>query len=1178
MASSSGASQIKCAVLVACITGCILLYFRVKKKRQIIKKDIVVKSVEGNPMSNNSPQIYHDVFVSFRGEDIRHGFLSHLTKAFIQKQIQAFVDDKLKRGDDISSSLFEAIEGSSISLIIFSENYASSHWCLEELVKILECKEKHGQIVIPVFYKVDPSDVRHQRNSYESALTEHEKKYNLHRVQIWRQALNKSANLSGINSLNFQNDADLLEEVINHVSTRLMPKHPINTKGLIGMEKPSAHLESLLCRESKEARVIGIWGMGGIGKTTVAEEIFNKKCFEYERSCFLEKVNNELQKDGIRSLKEKLLSTLLAENVKIDTPNRLPSDIKRRIGRTKVLIVLDDVNDIDLVESIFGTLDWLHAGSIIMITTRDKQVLISNKAHDIYHVEELSFSEALQLFNLNAFDQSHLEKGYYDLSQRLVNYAKGVPLVLKVLGRLLRGRSRKEWESQLDKLTKGSVKEVHDLMRLSYDNLDRREQQILLDVACFFNGMKMKMRTLLPLLKDHENDNSGVVGLERLKDRALVTISKDNIVSMHDIIQEMGREIVRQESKDPGQRSRLWDHNDIYEVFKYNKGTEAIRSIWGNFSEIRNLDLSPDVFVKMSKLQFLCIYEEGGTKCRDLFSQCRGLLLSLKYLIWTGCSSWPQCFSPESLVILVLYEGKMQRLWHGVQNLVNLKAVFVERCSFLEELPDFSKAINLEFLSLCDCVKLKSVHPSIYSLDMLLILNLEGCKSLTEFTSDTRLSSLLSLNLTSCTSLRKLSLTSENITHLYLEGIPANVLPSSFACQSKLGKLVLRGTEYERLPACITNLTRLLYLDLTSCAKLQSIPVLPPSLEVLFAGGCRSLKTIFFPSTAAEQFKENKKFVFFDNCWNLDERSLWGIELNAQINLMKLTYQHPFAPVYDDQVDKYENGFVRAIYEYPGCIVPKWMEYKTTKGDMIIDLGRAPLLGFIFCFILAAEEDPTEVRGEVKFEITIIDGEGEKGCVMISWISTDNVFLIYDKKCSDNIISATNNQTRFKIKVAILEVRSIAGRVMNWKIKEFGVSPINTLIYDSFRHLARNCECDAAEASAVVHEQARENPGEPAATEGRMGYGSTNRGIEHATRGKESEEGIDGWTTVKGKKPGPGKIVEEKKGIVINEGHAGPFSAITSEPPPHTPLGNSSAPELEDGEVAVDDPPDAQQQ
>jgi dihydroxyacetone kinase-like predicted kinase len=109
-------------------------------------------------------------------------------------------------------------------------------------------------------------------------------------------------------------------------------------------------------------------------------------------------------------------------------------------------------------------------------------------------------------------------------------------------------------------------------MRLSYDDLDRLEQKYFLDIACFFNGLSLKVDCMKLLLKDRESDNSMVAGLERLKDKALITISKDNVISMHDIIQEMGREVVRQESsEDPSKRSRLWDPDEICDVFKIVK-------------------------------------------------------------------------------------------------------------------------------------------------------------------------------------------------------------------------------------------------------------------------------------------------------------------------------------------------------------------------------------------------------------------------------------------------------------------------------------------------------------------------------------------------------------------------------------------------------------------------------
>ena len=115
---------------------------------------------------NMIPHTKYDVFLSFRGKDIRHNFISHLNAALCRKKIVTFIDDKLNRGNEISPSLSSAIEGSKISIVIFSEGYASSRWCLNELVKILESKNKYGQIVVPVFYLVDPSDVRNQTGTF----------------------------------------------------------------------------------------------------------------------------------------------------------------------------------------------------------------------------------------------------------------------------------------------------------------------------------------------------------------------------------------------------------------------------------------------------------------------------------------------------------------------------------------------------------------------------------------------------------------------------------------------------------------------------------------------------------------------------------------------------------------------------------------------------------------------------------------------------------------------------------------------------------------------------------------------------------------------------------------------------------------------------------------------------
>jgi hypothetical protein len=143
-------------------------------------------------------QISHDVFLSFRGEDTRYTFTSHLYAALTRLQIKTYIDNELERGDEISPSLLKAINDAKLSVIIFSENYASSRWCLEEeLVKILECKKNDGQILVPIFYHVNPTNVRNQTGSYAIALAEHEKRRDMNKVQTWRLALAEAANFSG---------------------------------------------------------------------------------------------------------------------------------------------------------------------------------------------------------------------------------------------------------------------------------------------------------------------------------------------------------------------------------------------------------------------------------------------------------------------------------------------------------------------------------------------------------------------------------------------------------------------------------------------------------------------------------------------------------------------------------------------------------------------------------------------------------------------------------------------------------------------------------------------------------------------------------------------------------------------------------------------------------------------
>ncbi|CAJ1950914.1 unnamed protein product [Sphenostylis stenocarpa] len=155
----------------------------------------------------------HDVFLSFRGEDTRSNFTSHLYTALLQKSITTFIDYKLIRGDYAWPTLSRAIDESVVSIVVFSENYASSTWCLKELVHILECRRKRGLVVIPVFYKVDPTHIRKLRGSYEKAFAKHERDPTLsnrksHRQDVsrWKAALKEASNISGWDSRSYRKD------------------------------------------------------------------------------------------------------------------------------------------------------------------------------------------------------------------------------------------------------------------------------------------------------------------------------------------------------------------------------------------------------------------------------------------------------------------------------------------------------------------------------------------------------------------------------------------------------------------------------------------------------------------------------------------------------------------------------------------------------------------------------------------------------------------------------------------------------------------------------------------------------------------------------------------------------------------------------------------------------------
>ncbi|XP_034677332.1 disease resistance protein RPV1-like isoform X3 [Vitis riparia] len=763
--------------------------------------------------SSSSSQGSYDVFLSFRGEDTRNNFTAHLCQELRTKGINTFRDDdKLERGWVISPALVTAIENSMFSIIVLSENYASSKWCLEELAKILECMKTRGQRVLPIFYNVDPSDVRNHRGKFGAALAEHEKNLteNMERVQIWKDALTQVANLSGWESRN-KNEPLLIKEIVKHVLNKLLNICIGDTEKLVGIDARIREIKMRLCLESDDVRMMGIWGMGGIGKTTLARALYNKISRQFEAHSFLEDVGKILANEGLIKLQQIFLSSLLEEK---DLNMKELTSIKARLHSKKVLVVLDNVNDPTIFECLIGNQDWFGRGSRIIITARDKCLLISHGV-DYYEVPKFNSNEAYEFIKRHSLKHELLRGDFMELSTSMIGYAQGLPLALKILRPMLFSMSKEESRNQLDKLKSTLNKKIEEVLRISYDGLDDKEKNIFLDIACFFKGEDKDY--VIEIL-----DGCGffpLCGIRSLIDKCLISIYR-NTLKMHDLIQEMGMDIVRQQSQELGKRSRLWLHEDISDVLKKNSGSEKIEGIFLNLFHLQEtIDFTTQAFAGMSKLRFLKVYQspkisrnfEDKENFKVRFSSSFKFCYDeLRYLDLYGYSlkSLPNDFNAKNLVHLSMPCSRIEQLWKGIKVLDKLKCMDLSHSKYLKETPNLSRVTNLERLVLKDCVSLCKVHPSLRDLKSLKFLSLKNCKMLKSLPSGPYdLKSLETLILSGCSKFEQ--------------------FPENFGNLEMLKELYADGTALRELPSSLSSLRNLEILSFVGCKG-------PPSASWLF--------------------------------------------------------------------------------------------------------------------------------------------------------------------------------------------------------------------------------------------------------------------------------------------------------------------------------------------------------
>ncbi|XP_057995131.1 disease resistance protein RPV1 isoform X2 [Hevea brasiliensis] len=776
-------------------------------------------------MAASSSSCPFDAFLSFRGDDVRKTFADHVYAALTGAGIHTFRDDEeIERGKNIDQELTKAIQQSKVAVIVFSPDYASSRCCLDELLMINERRKSDGMHILPIFYHVDPSAVWRQKESFKEAFDRHEEqlKEEIDKVERWRAALKEVADLGG-EVLKDQYEAPFIQNIVKLVANKLDRKLLHVGSYLTGIDDYVGRINQWLQDESTNVRILVLYGIGGVGKTTIAKTVYNQNSDKFERSCFLADVaETSEQPKGMNSLQEQLLSDIhKRESVKIYNVDEGVMKIKDAMCCMKVIIILDNVDNSEQFKSIIGKQEWLSSGSKMIVTTRLK-CLLSEGCWKL-HIEPLSVKKSHKLFALHAFGREDSPENFDEHSERVVSLCDGLPLALCVLGSFLRRRSIDEWKSEIKELQEIPDSQIQKILRKSFDSLHNdRHRSIFLHIVFFFIGWGKDV--VVKILEGCGFE--AIIGVQHLLDRCLIEIDERNNLAMHQLVRDMGREVVRQESPDePGKRSRICNHKE---------GTETIRGLildmhllreekhvgpisnYGNYSHENSVEESvlgcEDNRSMHNRLGGIvwqrivnCIPKTSSTSAdvikTEAFANMRQLNVLLlddvkldggyedfpKHLVclrWLRfpLNSMPTCLNVEKLVVLDMRYSRLKHAWQG-KSFPCLKILDLSHSHLLTTTPDFTGLPGLESLLLKDCINLVKIDKSIRVLRGLVLLNLEGCAKLKELPKTiSDLKSLEELYLTGCSELKvlpKVLAQMESLKVFFAGGITLNELSFS---------------------------------------------------------------------------------------------------------------------------------------------------------------------------------------------------------------------------------------------------------------------------------------------------------------------------------------------------------------------------------------------------------------
>ncbi|KAF8035699.1 hypothetical protein BT93_C1662 [Corymbia citriodora subsp. variegata] len=790
-----------------------------------------------------------------------------------------------------------------------------------ELEQMWACTGSQGQILIPIFYDVTPSDVKDQAGHFGRSFKKHEKddKVDPSTIQQWRRILRKIGEIKGYEpqKVNEGHESSLVEIIVTRVRELLKKDEQVLPDKLVGID---LHVQEMMrklgvvyrdgqankvCGE--DVRVIGICGMRGVGKTTLAKVVYNKIRELFNERSLLE----NMEPKEVVSSQERLIASL--QNRKHEALNSYNEGIKTMeslFTNMKVLIVLDDVREEEQIKALAGKLTWFGRGSRIIVTTNRKNVLnhFDEGTVQVHNVKPMRDDHALQLFRECAFrGDAHQDISAYDsLSIDIVKAIGGLPAAIVLWASCLRRKKKIDtWKETLELVKENQGNQLEAAFQDSYESLDAFTREIFLDIACFFIGKDERIPSYMWKACRYNPSR----GIEQLRDMDLLEDGENDELRMHNLLRDYGRKLVK--GKGSRKRCRFWDHSDADSIPKGDKRAKHVEGIGLTIEEGSPICFRCEKFRNMFKLRYLRLNRA------EIQGNTENLPSYLRWLDLRECRFIPELHDTnlKNLVILDLSRSLVAsdpKIWSRIMEVKELKVLNLQGCGLSGASLKFQAPISLEILILEDCTQLSAIGKFISGLKSLKSLNLRNCKGVKQLPQQLHHMEILTELLIDGTDIKKIHIENDSLEHLEnlsacrckkLEDISPighltklkslaldgaiNWHPKAFDFPPQLERLSLRKCEkLFELPPSIGKLRQLKEMDLSDTGITQ----LPESVEDL-----SNLKTLKMERTHLKKFPrviaklEKLEEIDFSRCKSLEAQGSCDISGLSSLRILKLS-------------------------------------------------------------------------------------------------------------------------------------------------------------------------------------------------------------------------------------------------------------------------------------------------